>query len=179
VIQVGRYTVVKNQLFTAEIAEELRRRNRRIRILCAGDDSTPYGQAVKQRIREKQLEDYLRLIGIRKDIDVLMRKSKAFILPSKYEGMPLVLIEAEASGLRCVAAETFSREVDFGIGTVAWLPETATAAEWADAIEAAVAQPKPKKQTVSDAVMKNGFDSKIFAQKLCALYERSMEHGAD
>ena len=178
-IQVGRFTVVKNQLFTAEIAAELKRRGRQIRVLCAGNDGNEYEQRVRAVIGEKDLSEHMRLIGVRKDIDALMRKSKAFILPSKYEGMPLVLIEAQAAGLECVVADTFSREVDFGIGTVTWLPETATAAEWADAIEAAVAHPKPDKGTVADAVLKNGFDSKIFAQKLCELYERSMEHGAD
>ena len=175
VIQVGRFTVVKNQLFTAEIAAELKRRGRMIRILCAGNDGNAYEQQVRAAIEEKGIQEHMKLIGIRKDIDALMRKSKVFILPSKYEGMPLVLIEAQASGLHCVVADTFSREVDFGIGTVTWLPETASAAEWADAIEAAVARPKPEKQTVVDAVMQNGFDSKVFAQKLCDLYERSME----
>ena len=176
-IQVGRFTVVKNQLFTAEIAAELKRRGKKIRILCAGNDGNEYEQKVLAAIEEKGAREHMRLIGIRKDIDVLMRKSKAFLLPSKYEGMPLVLIEAQAAGLQCVVADTFSREVDFGIGTVTWLPESASAAEWADAIERAVAQPKPEKQTVVDAVMKNGFDSRVFAQKLCGLYERSMEHG--
>ena len=176
VIQVGRFTVVKNQLFTAEIAVELKRRGRRIRILCAGNDGNEYEQKVRAAIKEKGLQDCMQLIGIRKDIDALMRKSKVFILPSKYEGMPLVLIEAQASGLQCVVADTFSREVDFGIGTVTWLPESADAAAWADAIEESVSKPKPAKDTVVEAVMKNGFDSRVFAKKLCELYEESMLH---
>ena len=174
VIQVGRFTVVKNQLFTAEIAAELKRRGRRIRILCAGNDGNAYEQQVRAAIEEKGIQEHMKLIGIRKDIDALMRKSKVFILPSKYEGMPLVLIEAQASGLQCVVADTFSREVDFGIGTVTWLPESADAAAWADAIEESVSKPKPAKDTVVEAVMKNGFDSRVFAKKLCELYEESM-----
>ena len=173
VIQVGRFTVVKNQLFTVEIAEVLKKRGRRIRILCAGNDGNEYEQKVLSSIEAKGLQDYMRLIGIRKDIDVLMRKSKAFILPSKYEGMPLVLIEAQASGLQCVVADTFSREVDFGIGTVNWLPDSADASEWADALENAVARPRPDKKDVTEAIMRNGYDSKIFAKKLCNLYEQS------
>lgn len=176
VIQVGRFTVVKNQLFTAEIAAELKRRGKKIRILCAGNDGNDYERKVRAAIAQNGLQDHMKLIGIRKDIDVLMRKSKVFILPSKYEGMPLVLIEAQASGLQCIVADTFSREVDFGIDTVTWLPESADAVRWADAIEDAVERDKPQKETVVETVMRNGFDSKIFAQKLCDLYERSMEH---
>lgn len=176
VIQVGRYTVVKNQLFTVKIAEELMHRNKRVRILCVGDDATPYGCKVREAIEKNGLQEYMKLLGVRKDIDVLMRKSKVFILPSKYEGMPLVLIEAQASGLQCVSADTFSREVDFGINSVTWLPESADAAAWADAIEAAIARPKPEKKAIVDAIMKNGFDSKLFAKKLCDLYERSVSN---
>ena len=179
VIQVGRYTVVKNQLFTVKIAEELKRRNKRVRILCVGDDATPYGCEVRKAIEKNGLQEYMKLLGVRKDIDVLMRKSKAFILPSKYEGMPLVLIEAQASGLQCVSADTFSREVDFGINTVTWLPESADAAAWVDAIESAIARPKPERKAIVDAISKNGFDSKSFAKKLCDLYERSMTHEKD
>lgn len=177
VIQVGRFTVVKNQLFTAEIAAELKRRGKKIRILCAGNDGNDYEKQVRAAIADKGIQDYMKLIGIRKDIDVLMRKSKVFILPSKYEGMPLVLIEAQASGLQCVVADTFSREVDFGIGTVTWLPESADAVQWADAIELAISKPRPEKEVVVETVMRNGFDSRVFAQKLCALYERSMHNG--
>ena len=178
-IQVGRFTVVKNQLFTAQIAAELKRRGRQIRVLCAGNEGNDYERKVRSAIEENGLESHMLLIGVRKDIDALMRKSSAFLLPSKYEGMPLVLIEAQAAGLPCVVSDTFSREVDFGIGTITWLPEDADAVQWADAIERAVAQPKPDKQTVVDAVMQNGFDSRLFSKKLCELYERSVAHGAD
>lgn len=176
VIQVGRFSVVKNQLFTAEIAAELKRRGRKIRILCAGNDGNDYEQQVRKSIEEKGLHNHMILVGIRSDIDVLMRKSKAFMLPSKYEGMPLVLIEAQASGLQCVVSDTFSHEVDFGLDTVKWLPEAASAQQWADAIECAVSKQKPTKQSVMDVVMRKGFDSKIFAKKLCDLYERSMKN---
>ncbi len=174
VIQVGRYTIVKNQMFALEIVEELRRREKKIRVLCVGDDSTDYGKRVRAKIERHGLEPYIKLLGIRKDVDVLMRKSSAFILPSKYEGMPLVLIEAQASGLQCVVADTFSREVDFGINTVKWLPESANASAWADAIEEAISKPKPEKDVVIEAVVKNGFDSKVFAKTICELYSNAV-----
>ena len=69
------------------------------------------------------------LLGVRSDIDVLIRKSSTFLLPSLYEGMPLVMIEAQAAGLPCVTADTYSNEVDFGIGYVQWLKLDQSAAE--------------------------------------------------
>ena len=175
VLHVGRVTAVKNQLFLVDVADELRRRGRKIRILCAGSGDEDYRARVEKAIREKGLEQHIQLLGVRRDIDVLMRKSAAFVLPSKYEGMPLVLIEAQASGLPCVSADTFSHEVDFGIGTITWLPPEADAARWADAIEAAVSAGRAEKAAVQRAVAEKGFDSDSFAHKLCELYQNALE----
>lgn len=174
VIQVGRFTPIKNQLFTAEIAEEFKNRGKKIRILCPGNCGGQYDEKVKKSIAEKGVDDYMKLLGVRKDIDALMRKSSAFLLPSLYEGMPLVLIEAQASGLPCVVADTFSREVDFGIGTVQWLQLENTADEWADAIEKVIKHGLAKKTDVVNAIETYGFDSRVFAKKLCDLYEMSL-----
>lgn len=174
VIQVGRFTPVKNQLFTAEIARELKARGRKIRILCAGNVGGEYEEKVRAKIKEYRLEDQMLLLGVRKDIDVLMRKSAAFLLPSLYEGMPLVMIEAQASGLPCVTASTYSPEVDFGIGLVDWLQLEDSVSEWADAVERAVEKGRAKKEDVVRAIELGGFDSRVFAKKICDLYEKSM-----
>ena len=174
VLQVGRFTPVKNQLFTAEIARELKARGKKIRILCAGNVGGDYDDSVAAKIREYGLEEQMLLLGVRKDIDVLMRKSSAFLLPSLYEGMPLVLIEAQASGLPCVTADTFSREVDFGIGTLEWLQLESGAAAWADAVERAVQKARAEKTKVVKAIQKGGFDSCVFAEKICELYVESV-----
>lgn len=174
VLQVGRFTPVKNQLFTAEIAREIKRRGRKIRILCAGNIGGEYDEAVKAKIAEYEIEEQMLLLGVRKDIDVLMRKSAAFLLPSLYEGMPLVMIEAQASGLPCVTADTYSREVDFGIGTVDWLQLEDGVSAWADAVERAVQKPRADKADVVAAIERGGYDSRVFAKKICELYEKSM-----
>ena len=174
VLQVGRFTPIKNQLFTAEIANELKARGKKIRILCAGNVGGEYDDAVTAKIREYGIEEQMLLIGVRKDIDVLMRKSSAFLLPSLYEGMPLVLIEAQASGLPCVTADTYSREVDFGLGTVNWLQLEDSVSVWADAVEKAAAQSRAEKAAVVQAIEQGGFDSRVFAKKICKLYEESM-----
>ena len=175
VLHVGRVTAVKNQLFLTEVAKVLRDRDAKIRILCAGSGDEGYQARVEAAIREQDLSDRIRLLGVRRDIDVLMRKCAAFVLPSKYEGMPLVLIEAQASGLPCVSADTFSHEVDFGIGTLTWLPADADAGRWADAIEDAVRAGRAEKDAVVRAVADKGFDSDSFAQTLCAFYIDAVE----
>ena len=176
VLQVGRFTPVKNQLFTVEIAKELKARGKRIRILCAGNMGGDYENAVAAKIKEYGLGEHMLLLGVRKDIDVLMRKSAAFLLPSLYEGMPLVLIEAQAAGLPCVTADTYSREVDFGLGTVNWLQLEDGVSVWTDAVERAAAQGRAEKTAVVRAIEKGGFDSRVFAQKICELYSKAFSN---
>ena len=174
VLQVGRVTTVKNQLFLTEIAAEMKRRSKQIRILCAGNGDPDYTERVMQAISEKGISEHIQMLGVRSDIDVLMRKASAFVLPSHYEGMPLVLIEAQASGLPCVVADTFSHEVDFEIGKLHWLPLDGDAVRWADAIETAIDQGRAPKEQVAKVVNAKRFDSKMFAQTLCELYENAI-----
>ena len=176
VIQVGRFTPIKNQLFTADIAAEFKKRGKKIRILCPGNAGDSYDTQVQDKIERLGLSEHMKILGIRRDIDVLMRKSSAFLLPSLYEGMPLVLIEAQASGLPCVVADTFSHEVDFGIEGVKWLRLEAPAEVWADAVEKAIARGRAEKSEVVKAIETHGFDSRIFAKKLCDLYEESVRN---
>lgn len=175
VMQVGRFTPIKNQLFTVQIVRELQRRGDHIRILCVGNNGNAYEQQVRAAIAEYGLQEQMLLLGVRKDVDVLARKANAFLLPSLYEGMPLVMIEAQAAGLPCVTADTYSREVDFGIGYVQWLQLEQSASAWADALERAVQMPRAEKAAVVQAVEKYGFDSRVFARRLCALYETAVK----
>ena len=175
VLNVARITAVKNQKFLIDIADEFRKAGDKIRILCAGNGDEAYVSEVRRQIKDMELEPYIQLLGVRKDIDVLMRKSKAFVLPSKYEGMPLVMIEAQASGLFCVSANTYSTEVDFEIGTVVWLSLDDAPIQWANAIRAAAKRNRPTKAKVVTAVQKKKFDSKMFADTLCKLYQQDYE----
>ena len=174
ILHVGRVYEVKNQLFITEIAKEFKKRDKNIRILCAGKGIQEYMDEVQEVIKNKELQNHMKMLGVRKDVSELLRKAKAFILPSLYEGMPLVLIEAQASGIHCVSADTFSKEVDFGIDAIEWLPLQAGSEKWADAIEAAIEKGRKEKAEVVTAIEEKGFDSRIFTERLCNLYTQNV-----
>ncbi len=179
VFQIGRFTSMKNQAFSAEIAREFKNNNKKIRILIAGNNGESYEKVVQNKIDEYQVNDHMILLGIRKDVDSLMRKSKAFLHTSLYEGMPLVIIEAQASGLPIVTSDTYSHEVDFGLGKIQWLNLDQPASEWADAIEKAIASGRAEKEDVYKVIEEKGFDSRIFAKKICDLYQKAVEGSSD
>lgn len=175
IIHVGRITPVKNQLFLIQIAENLKKRNKKIRILCAGNGEAAYVNQLEALIEERELQEYILLIGVRKDIDSLMRKSCVFVLPSKFEGMPLVLIEAQASGLPCVVADTFSHEVDFGLGQIQWMSLKQSVDEWTDVLEKMAERDRIDKEYIEKAIQEKGFDSRIFAKKILDIYRKEFE----
>ena len=170
VLNVARVTTVKNQMFLVLMAKEIKKRNEHIRILCAGDGEEDYCRLIEKEIDCNGLNDYIKMLGVRKDIDSLMRKSKAFILPSYYEGMPLVMIEAQASGLQCLSANTYSPEVDFGIETLTWLSLDDGVESWVDALEIAVKKQRALKKDVVMAIKQKKFDSKMFSEIMSDLY---------
>lgn len=172
VLQVGRFSNVKNQLFSVEIANEFKKMNKKIRILCVGNNGNDYEQHVKNKIIEYDVSEYIQLLGVRKDIPTIMAKCKAFLLPSLYEGMPLVLLEAQTAGLNCVVADTFSHEADFGMGLIEWLSLDCGSKVWAEKIEEAIQSESADDTTIMDAIKKYGFDSKSFCEKLCRIYEK-------
>lgn len=176
IINVGRCTRVKNQLFLTEVAECFKKKKKKIRILCAGNGDKDYVEEIEKSIKQKDIEEYFRLLGVRTDIDSLMRKSSAFVLPSKYEGMPLVMIEAQASGLPCVVAATFSPEVDFQIGKLTWMSLSENAENWTCAIENAILSGRAEKSEVVKVIKQKKFDSKMFADAMCKLYLEDVMH---
>lgn len=174
VLHVGHVIPLKNQEFLVDIANVFRNRNMKIRICCVGPGDDGYISNVEQKIRKNNLEEYIVLLGMRTDVADLMRKADAFVLPSRYEGMPLVMIEAQASGLPCVAADTFSQEVDFGTGQICWMQLETGAEAWADKLEIAVNKQRADKKQVEQAINRCGFDSHLFSEAICHIYEDTM-----
>src|SRR5262249_24533295 len=84
------------------------------------------------------LGEHVRFLGVRGDVPRLLRGAMdVFLLPSRYEGLPLAGIEAQAAGLPCILSNTITEELDVGAGLVHRLPLSPPAADWAEAVSAA------------------------------------------
>lgn len=173
ILQVGRFSDEKNFLHSVRVAAACRDRGDPFRFVFVGNNGNDYETLVRREIHANHLEDIVYLLGLRQDVNELMRQADVFLLPSKYEGMPLTLIEAQAACLPCVVADSFSHEADFGLNAVSWLPPDASAEAWADALEQAVRRTKPARSAVIAAIEEKGFDSSHFVQTILNLYTAS------
>jgi glycosyltransferase involved in cell wall biosynthesis len=108
---VGRFEEQKNHDFLIEIAAEVVKRKPNMRLLLVGEGSLL--PTIKQKVKQMNLDDNVVFAGTRSDISRLMTGvMDVFLLPSLYEGLPIVGLEAQAAGLPLILSDVVSPELD-------------------------------------------------------------------
>ena len=129
---VGRFVEQKNHQFLLEIVAEVAKREPKTRLLLIGDGE------LRSRIEHQAtllgLRDQTIFAGIRSDVPQLMQIMNRFLLPSLFEGLGLVLIEAQAAGTACLFSDVIPQEVDVVKPLMQRLSLCQTASEWAEAL---------------------------------------------
>lgn len=129
---VGRFDTPKNQRFLLEVAHELLKKRPDVHFLFVGDG--PLRAEIQERARELGLSGRTHFTGLRTDVPRLMRAAmNVFVFPSLWEGLPVVMIEAQAAGLRCIVSDAVTNEVSILPEQLQWLPLPAGAETWATA----------------------------------------------
>ena len=131
-IQVGYFCKNKNQLFTLEVFNELKKSRPDAHLTYIGDRKGSYGENVESKVRESGLESSVTFLAPDADIPKAMEESNILLFPSGNEGFGIVLIEAQSMGLHCVSSDTVPRETDRG--GVVYRPVSSGAKAWADLI---------------------------------------------
>lgn len=94
---VGRFTNQKNHPFLIDIFYEMTRQNKKVKLIMVGIGEKE--KEIKQKVKELKIEDKVIFAGFRNDVNEIMQAMDIFLLPSLYEGLGIVLIEAQAAGL--------------------------------------------------------------------------------
>lgn len=118
-LHVGRFVVQKNHMFMIDIAEKLRNKGVKFKLLLVGAGDLE--KSVREKTAEKNLFDSVVFLGRRNDIFDLMHMADVMLLPSTSEGLPTVAIEAQAMGLYSLISNQVSDEVDMGLGLLSFL----------------------------------------------------------
>jgi glycosyltransferase involved in cell wall biosynthesis len=127
---VGNFHPPKNHAFLAAIAGCALGRQPGARVLCVGGG--PLGDPTRALFQQAGVQAIF--TGPRTDVPRLLRAMDVFVFPSLYEGLPLAVVEAQAAGLPCVVSTEVTREVEAVPGLIRWLPLSAGAGIWADAV---------------------------------------------
>jgi glycosyltransferase involved in cell wall biosynthesis len=167
---VGRFESQKNHQFVIEIAAELAKLEPNMRLVLIGVGSLR--TSIEAKVIQMGLSEKVIFLGTRPDVPELMRGlMDVFLFPSRYEGLGLVLVEAQAAGLPCIFSDVVPLEADLVKPLLYRLSLTQPASDWAKVVlatrnkQCAISQSK-----ALDLVSQTAFNIKISVQELIDFY---------
>lgn len=104
---IGHYCYQKNNLFLPQILAEVVKTNKNVHMLLIGNGEDL--EKTKERFKDLHLSEYVTFLGIRNDVDRLLKAMDVFVLPSRFEGLPIVAVEAQLSGLPCILSKKIDK----------------------------------------------------------------------
>lgn len=158
---IGRFVKQKNHEFLIDIFNEIQKMNKNSVLLLAGEG--PLLDEIKQKVNDMKLSKKVKFLGQRKDANELYQAFDVFLLPSLYEGLPVVGVEAQVSGLLCFFSTDMTSETKV-LKTSSFMSLNESASVWAEKI--LEFSKKHKRKNVEKEISKTGFNIKKEAKKL-------------
>lgn len=106
---VARFSFQKNHEFLIKVFSSVVKSCPNAVLLLVGQGELM--NDVKLQVKNLNLEESVIMLGVRNDVPDLLNAMDLFVLPSRFEGLPVTLVEVQANGLPSVAADTITREM--------------------------------------------------------------------
>ena len=106
---VGRFHTAKNHEFLLEVFSYIHKRMGESQLVIVGDGDLR--KLIENKISELKLQDSVVLVGMKPNVNELLQAMDCFLFPSKWEGLPVTVVEAQAAGLPCFVSDTVTQDV--------------------------------------------------------------------
>lgn len=106
---VGRFSYQKNHMFLLEVYAELRKVRDDIRLVLIGDGEDRI--EIEKKISQLGMDEAVLLLGSKSNVYDYYSMMDLFVLPSRFEGLPVVAVEAQVNGLTCFLSDRITREI--------------------------------------------------------------------
>lgn len=130
ILVVGHIGLQKNPRFTVEVFKRICDRRADIDLVWVGKGKGDMEHEIRQRVSDYDIQRRVHFLGHRSDVNEIMQCCDMFLFPSLFEGLGIVMIEAQASGLPCLASDQVPKLADCG-GAV-FLPLSLPPEKWAE-----------------------------------------------
>lgn len=161
---VGRLHEQKNLFRLLDIFAEVNRKKKTASLILVGEG--PQKQELKEYAAKAGMAGNIRFLGRRDDVPEIMMAMDVFLMPSLYEGLPVVEVEAQASGLTCVISDNVPK-INL-TNKIMQIPLGESDNVWAERILHMTIM-ENRKDAVS-MVIDNGYDIDTEAKKLQRFY---------
>lgn len=169
---VGRFFPQKNHTFLIDIFNAVHKQhpNSVLWLVGGGELNDELKNQIKAKVDDLGLHDAVKFLGVRSDVNRVLQGMDSFVLPSLYEGLPVTMIEAQASGLPCTISDRVPKQCDV-TGNVQVIGLDESPAEWAKRIlDQYAASAGTNRSSGADAVANAGFDITANAEWLQKFY---------
>lgn len=171
-IHVGRFARQKNHEYLIRILEAYNNQtDTKWKMLLVGVG--PLQSEIKQQVIDKGLGANVLFLDNRTDVHELLSAADMFVFPSLHEGLGIVVIEAQASGLPCIVSDAVPVEADMGVGLLHTLSLQDTAEMWANEITRNKLDAK-NRESYREAILTGKYNIEVIASQMQQFY---MEHG--
>ena len=168
IANIGRFVAQKNILFLLEAFEKLIKENNHYKLMLIG--AGPLEKEIMKKIEEGKLTEKVIIRKSIPNVNEYMQAIDILALPSLYEGLPVVGIEAQAADLQCLFSDTITREVKL-TDKVNFLPNK-DSSEWVDELKKiTIISRQNTQKTIADC----GYDIKTESKKLIKKYDELMK----
>ncbi len=170
---IGRFTEQKNHMFLLKTFKNILQFNEKFKLLLIGTGPLK-AEAIKY-VYENKINDNVIFLECRDDIPKLLMAMDLFFLPSLYEGLPLVAIEAQASNLFCVFSDKITRECQILPKTNFVTIDNGTSPWEKVALNFNIDSDSKRNENIKKIFEKSGFDIKFEAARLEQYYFKILE----
>ena len=162
---VGRFMAQKNHTFLIDVFAEYVKQDDKAQLVLLGDGELM--DTVKQKVKERGIEKHVTFVGNVGNANEWYQAFDCFVLPSIWEGLPVVGVEAQAADLPCIFSDNVTKEIGFS-DKAQFISLDANKSVWTDAFKKALVHTERKDAT--DLIVKNNYDIKTEAIKLQNAY---------
>lgn len=161
---VGKFLPSKNHYFLINVFEKVVKQSPECVLLSIGEG--PLQEEIERMALDKGIADKIRFLGVRRDVNELMQAMDLFLFPSLFEGLGIVLIEAQTSGLHTLVSSQVVRECKI-TDLVRFLPLEEP--QWINAIMNYMDSPE-REQYRTNEIIEAGYDMKQVVKSLERFY---------
>ncbi|SFD67144.1 glycosyltransferase EpsF [Lentibacillus persicus] len=179
---IGRFIAAKNHEFLLDVMKYAVKKEPAIQLLLVGDGDLR--AQIEAKARSEGLTDNIYFAGIREDVAAMLHSMDVFVFPSLYEGLGLVLLEAQACGVPALVSEAIQPEADLRVGLVSRKKLSDGPKAWADEIIELSSQKETNTSKIKAGFETNGYSLpkainaliRLYNPETGGAYERHIDH---
>ena len=160
---VGNFVPEKNHSFILKVFFELNKININSRLVLVGGGKM---DELKSMAIKLGVENNVDFLGVREDVNNILQGMDIFIFPSTNEGLPVTLIEAQASGLKILASDSITEELNI-TGNIHFFSLNESPQLWAEQI---IKLCQYHRTNTKELIIDGNYDIEYNAQKLQNFY---------